>query len=164
MKNAAEANCEGNREIEALRHLRTGIVAHLATFWEATRASDRFLRRTAGFAGFPTTRTDSARKFSIKGRLPELLFIYSGLSYVSAGRGPRFLLWTASSDPPSCCSDHTQKKSCPQHLHVSLFGLRAYRTRRRSENNPECPCASPTRLSHPLRRLVSLFTHLLLGR
>jgi len=104
------------------------------------------------------------RNFSTKGRLPELLFIYSGLSYVSAGRGPRFLLWTASSDPPSCCSDHTQKKSCPQHLHVSLFGLRAYRTRRRSENNPECPCASPTRLSHPLRRLVSLFTHLLLGR
>jgi len=84
--------------------------------------------------------------------------IYAGLSYVSGGRGPRFLLWTASSERSSCCSDHTPKKSCPQHLHVSLFGLRAYRTRRRSENNPECPCASPTTLSHPLRGLVSLFT------
>jgi len=60
VKNAGEANCEGTREIEALRHLRTGIVAHLATFWEATGASDCLLRRTAGFAGFATTKTACA--------------------------------------------------------------------------------------------------------
>ena len=32
VKNAGEASCEGIREIEARRHLRTGIVAHLATY------------------------------------------------------------------------------------------------------------------------------------
>ena len=84
VKNAGEANCEGIREIEALRHLRTEIVAHLATFWEATGASDCLLRRTAGFVGFATTRTDSAH-FSIKGRLPELLFTQVCLTFRVAG-------------------------------------------------------------------------------
>ena len=134
-----------NRNCRASGHIR-----------EATRASDCFRRRTAQFAGFATTRTACAI-FRRKTVSLELLFTQVCLTFQVAGaHASCFGLHLRST--PSCCSDHTPKKSCPQHLHVSLFGLRAYRTRRRSENNPECPCASPTTLSHPLRGLVSLFT------
>src|SRR5205814_738961 len=87
-------------------------------------------------ADFATTRMDSAQ-FSIKGRLPELVFTQVCLTFRLAGDtllaldcifGARFVLQRS----------HIEK-TCRQHLHVSLFGLRGYRTRRRSENNLSAP-------------------------